>query len=228
MTARLVVLASGHGSNLQAVLDACADGRIDAGVHAVFSDRADAYALDRAESAGVDAVRIPKHADETRTGYDARLAGAVAAFTPDWVVLAGWMRLLTMNFLGCFPERVINLHPALPGEFVGLHAIEQAWRSGRARTGVMVHLVPDEGVDDGPVLATVTVPIQPRESLEALTLRVHAAEHELLITTLARLCDPRDPYRPTDLTTPPPLSDPPPPSDPSTPTPPIDREPKHA
>ena len=201
MTARLVVLASGHGSNLQAVLDACGDGRIAAQVHAVVSDRADAYALERAETAGVTALRMAKRADETRAGYDARLAEAVATFAPDWVVLAGWLRLLSMSFLREFPGRVINLHPALPGEFVGLHAIEQAWRSGHDRTGVTVHLVPDEGVDDGPVLATVIVPIHARESLDALTARVHAAEHQLLVETLIHLCQSRDPRDPLDRTT---------------------------
>ena len=97
--------------------------------------------------------------------------------------------------------RVIHLHPALPGEFVGLHAIEQAWRSGHDRAGVTVHLVPDEGVDDGPVLATVIVPIHARESLDALTARVHAAEHQLLVETLIHLCQPRDPRDPLDRTT---------------------------
>ena len=97
-----------------------------------------------------------------------------------------------MSFLGWFPERVVNLHPALPGELPGTHAIERAWHEAlageRTATGVMVHLVPDEGVDDGPVLGTTTVPIRPDDTLESLTARVHAAEHELLIATLAPLC----------------------------------------
>jgi len=188
---RLVVLASGTGTNLQAILDACADNTLPAEVVAVVSNKADSGALQRAVDAGVPHVHIPVHAGEPRAEYDARLADIVAGFDPDWIVLAGWMRLLTMSFLGWFPQMVVNLHPALPGELPGVDAIERAWheaRSGRREhTGVMVHLVPDEGVDDGPVLATTTVPIHPSDTLESLTRRVHAAEHRLLVDTLATL-----------------------------------------
>ena len=113
------------------------------------------------------------------------------ATDPDWVVLAGWMHVLSMAFLGRFPGRVVNLHPALPGCFPGAHAIDDAWaaheRGEIDRTGVMVHLVPDEGVDDGPVLGTVEVPIRPGDDRATLEARIHAAEHELLVDTLARL-----------------------------------------
>ena len=109
---------------------------------------------------------VGRNAGEARADYDARLADVVAGFGPDFVVLAGWMRILTMSFLGWFPDRVVNLHPALPGELPGTHAIERAWQEAlageRTATGVMVHLVPDEGVDDGPVLATRDRPDPPR------------------------------------------------------------------
>src|SRR4029453_7074797 len=115
-----------------------------------------------------------------------------AGFGPDVVVLAGWMRILTMSFLGWFPGMVVNLHPALPGELPGTHAIERAWQEAqggrRDRTGVMVHLVPNEGVDDGPVLATASISIHPSDTLESLTSRVHGVEHRLLVETLATLC----------------------------------------
>jgi phosphoribosylglycinamide formyltransferase-1 len=186
-----VVLASGTGSNLQAILDACSAGRLRADVVAVVSDHPDAPALDRARRAGVAAHALPRRNGEARRDYDARLAELVGDPRPDWVVLAGWMRILTMAFLGRFPGRVVNLHPALPGEHPGVRAIERAydaWRAGgRAQTGVMVHLVPDEGVDDGPVLATIEVPIHADDSLETLTTRVHAAEHSLLVETLQTL-----------------------------------------
>jgi phosphoribosylglycinamide formyltransferase 1 len=189
---RLVVLASGNGTNLQAVLDACADGTLPAAVVAVVSDRADAGALARAGRAGVPAVHVGRNPGEVRADYDARLADVVAGFGPDLVVLAGWMRILTMSFLGWFPDRVVNLHPALPGELPGTDAIERAWHEARAghrtATGVMVHLVPDEGVDAGPVLATATVPIHPDDTLEVLATRVHRTEHELLVSTLTTLC----------------------------------------
>jgi formyltetrahydrofolate-dependent phosphoribosylglycinamide formyltransferase len=189
----LVVLASGNGSNLQAVLDAARDGRIPATVVAVVSDRSDAHALARAAEAGVPSVHIGRHAHEARSDYDARLADVVAGFAPDLVVLAGWMRILTTSFLGWFPERVINLHPALPGELPGTHAIERAWHQAlageRTRTGVMIHLVPDEGVDDGPVLAVAEVPILPDDTLETLSARVHATEHRLLVDTIRTWCE---------------------------------------
>ena len=191
-TSRIVVLVSGDGSNLQAILDACTSGDLPAEVVAVVSNRADVFALQRADAAGVPAVHVGPHRDESRADYDARLADVVAGFGPDLVVLAGWMRVLTMSFLGWFPERVVNLHPARPGELPGTHAIERAWHEAlageRTETGVMVHLVPDEGVDDGPVLATATVAIRPDDTLESLTERVHATEHRLLVDTLRNLC----------------------------------------
>jgi folate-dependent phosphoribosylglycinamide formyltransferase PurN len=140
----------------------------------------------------VPAVHVGARPGEPRGDYDARLADVVSGFAPDRVVLLGWMRILTMSFLGWFPGTVVNLHPALPGELPGTRSVERAFgefeRGLRTTTGVMVHLVPDEGVDAGPVLATQTVPILPGDTLEALLERVHAAEHHLVVTTLAQLC----------------------------------------
>lgn len=190
--ARIVVMVSGSGSNLQAILDAVRGGVIDGEIVAVVSNRHDAYGLERASAAGVPAVHVGLQPDEARSDYDARLADVVSGFGPDLVVLAGWMRLLTMSFLGWFPGRVVNLHPALPGELPGTHAIERAWeqaqRGERVSTGVMVHLVPDEGVDDGPVLGSATVEIDTSSSVEAFEATMHAAEHQLLVDVLADLC----------------------------------------
>ena len=198
MTARLVVLESGKGSNLQAILDACRATHldppvepIDANVVAVVSDNADAFALERARALGIAAVTLTRIHEETRHDYDTRLAQAVQLFSPDVVVLAGFMRLLSMAFLGALNAPVVNLHPALPGTYPGLHAIERAFadarRGGVAQTGVMVHLVPDEGVDDGPVLASASVPITATDTLDTLTQRVHATEHTLLVLALRNL-----------------------------------------
>lgn len=185
---RLVVLISGNGTNLQAILDACADGTLPAQVAAVFSNKPEAYGLERARRAGVPAVAFPKQEGETRQEYDRRLAEAVAAYAPEYVILAGWMRILTMNFLARFPQRVLNLHPALPGAFPGTHAIERAyaaWRRGEIdRSGVMVHLVPDEGVDVGPVLGVEEIRFQPGETLEQFENRVHSIEHRILVSVL--------------------------------------------
>jgi phosphoribosylglycinamide formyltransferase 1 len=189
---RLVVLVSGSGSNLQAIIDACADERLPAEVVAVVSNRAEVFALQRADAAGVPAVHVGVHPGEDRSDYDARLADVVAGFDPDFVVLAGWMRILTMSFLGWFPDRVVNLHPALPGDLPGTRAIERAWDEAvagtRTTTGVMVHLVPDEGVDDGPVLGAAEIPIDVTAGFDRFTELVHATEHRLLVDTLTDLC----------------------------------------
>ena len=189
---RLVVLVSGSGTNLQAIIEACAADTLRAEVVAVVSNRPDVFAFQRADAAGVPAVHIGVHPAEARSDYDARLADVVAGFDPDLVVLAGWMRILTMSFLGWFPNRVVNLHPALPGDLPGTRAIERAWEQAvagtRVATGVMVHLVPDEGVDDGPVLATAGIDIDLAAGFDAFTDLVHRTEHELLVDALARLC----------------------------------------
>ncbi len=188
----LVVLISGHGSNLQAILDACQTGDLPARVAAVISNKRDAYGLERARLAKVPAVYHPKPKEQDRREYDAGLADLVAAYQPEWVVLAGWMRLLSNEFLRRFPNRVVNLHPALPGAFPGTEAISRAFeafqRGEISQTGVMVHLVPDEGVDSGPVLAQVIVPIFSSDTLELLEERVHHVEHQLLVNTLKSLC----------------------------------------
>jgi len=200
MTARLVVLISGNGSNLQAILDACKSGDLPATVVCVISNKADAYGLVRAKNAGVEAIHFAKQGDESRNDYDARLAELVTSKQPDYVVLAGWMRILTSSFLNHFPNRVVNLHPALPDTFPGTHSIERAFeayqRGEIQHTGIMVHLVPDEGVDNGPVLATEIVPIHKGDTLETLETRVHQTEHRILVQTLKNLLTDKVRFRP--------------------------------
>ncbi len=193
MTGRLVVLASGTGTNLQAIVDACSTNVLAADVVAVISNNCDALALQRARNAGIEAVCLEKEQGEPRRDYDTRLAAQVSQFSPDYVVLAGWMLLLSANFLDHVGCPVINLHPALPGELPGINSIEcahsEAIRGERARSGVMVHFVPDEGVDNGPVIATVEIPVSAQDSLEDFTKRVHEAEHKLLVDALIQLCN---------------------------------------
>ena len=188
---RIAILASGNGSNFQAIVDATASGRLDADVVGLITDRPDAYAVHRAEASGIPVRVVPRAVAEERKQHDTRLADTLAGLTPDLVVLAGWMRLLSMEFLGRFPGQVINLHPALPGEFPGTRAIERALeaaqRLGLRRTGVMVHYVPDEGMDDGPVIETGEVVIEDADTIETLTTRVHEAEHEVIVRALQHL-----------------------------------------
>ncbi len=189
--AKLVILISGSGSNLQAIIDAIEAGVLPAQIVCVVSNRADAFGLQRAARHHLPTALFPPRKGISRREYDEDLGQFVAGLEPDWVILAGWMRLLSMGFLRFFPNRVVNLHPALPGQFPGTHAIERALaafqRGEIAHTGIMVHLVPDEGVDDGPLLASEVVPILADDSLETLETRVHATEHRLLVETIRRL-----------------------------------------
>ncbi len=192
----IAVLASGYGSNLQAIVDAVDAGSIpNAEVCLVVSNRRDAFAIERARRAGIPVEYFPlkryRDAGRPRSDYDADLAELVASHEPDWVVLAGWMHVFTEAFLRRFPGKIVNLHPALPGQFAGTHAIERAFDAYREglieHTGLMVHLVPDEDVDAGPVILTVDIPIHPEDTIQDLQERVHAAEHEALPRALARL-----------------------------------------
>ncbi len=191
MTSRLVVLISGNGSNLQAILDASASGELNASVVSVICNKAEAYGLIRARNVGIESIYFPKLETESRQQYDSRLANYVTTRQPDYIILAGWMRILSNSFLSFFPNQVVNLHPALPETFPGTHSIERAYEAYQRKeikhTGVMVHLVPDEGVDNGPVLSAEIVPIFADDTLESLQARIHKTEHELLIKTLKEL-----------------------------------------
>ena len=196
MTARLVVLASGNGTNLQAIIDACAATidtvrQLDAKVVGVVSDKHEAFALNRAQCNNVETAVVAIKPHETRPQYDARIAQIVGAWQPHIIVLAGFMRVLSNSFLSQFPNQVINIHPALPGELPGTHAIERAFteftQGTRRETGIMVHFVPDEGVDNGPVIAQQVVPIHAADTLVTLEARMHATEHALVIDALQQL-----------------------------------------
>ena len=191
MTTRLVVLASGNGTNLQAIIDACASNQIDAQVVGVVSDKHEAFALNRAQCHNVETAVVAAKPHETRQQYDVRLAQIVGAWQPHIIVLAGFMRVLSNSFLSQFPNQVINIHPALPGQLPGVHAIERAFveftQGSRNDTGVMVHYVPDEGVDNGPVIAQQIVPIHAADTLVTLEARMHATEHALVIDALQQL-----------------------------------------
>ncbi len=196
MRSRLVVLISGNGSNLQAILDACASGGLDAVVVSVISNKSEAFGLTRARNAGIEAIHFAKLEIESRNEYDSRLANYIATKLPDYIILAGWMRILSSSFLAFFPNCVINIHPALPKTFPGTHAIERAFdafqRGEIKHTGVMVHLVPDEGVDNGPVLGTEIVRIHNDDTLKSLETRVHEVEHTLLIKTIKTILTTKD------------------------------------
>lgn len=186
---RIVVLVSGSGSNLQAILNARFD---NAHVALVISNRKAAYALERARLAGVPvrclSLKSVLDGGGTRADYEHTLAQVIRDAQPDLIVLAGWMHILGGAFVRSFADvPMINLHPALPGEFDGIHAIERAfaaWQAGAlTRSGCMVHHVVPE-VDAGPVIALCELPFEPDDTLEAFETRLHAAEHALIVDAI--------------------------------------------
>lgn len=183
---RLGVLASGGGTNLQAILDACAAGRIDARVAVVLSNVPGAGALARAEKAGVATEVLPSKGTPDRAAYDARLAERLHAHDVDLVCLAGYMRIVTPTFLRAFGPgagtrgcpRVLNIHPGLLPSFPGLHAQQQALDYGARFAGCTVHFV-DEGTDTGPIVVQAIVPVLPGDTEAALSARILEQEHRL-------------------------------------------------
>lgn len=184
MTLRVTVLASGNGSNLQALLDSTRAGKVDAQVTLVVSDRPDAVALDRARKAKVPAiVALPPEPAEKRAGYDARLRDVLVAARPDLLVLAGYMRIVGPTVLSAFPGRVVNIHPSLLPAFKGLDAVGQAHAAKVAETGCTTHLVTDD-LDGGPILLQAGLRLHPGEGVEELRRRVLRLEHLLLPRTV--------------------------------------------
>lgn len=196
---RIAVLASGAGSNLQAILDRV-HGRDGIAIVAVGSDKPDAPALARAREHGIPTAVFPLADHPDRAARDAALADWIADRDAGLVVLAGYMQLLTPAFLARFPQAVVNVHPALLPAFPGLHAVEQALAYGVRVFGVTVHFV-DEGVDTGPIILQRALELPHARTPDDVLPRLHAVEHELLpeaIRLIARgavRLDPADPRR---------------------------------
>ena len=184
--ARLVVLVSGAGTNLQALLDACQDPAYGAVVAAVGADRDGIAGLDRAESAGVPTFvhRVKDHPD--RRAWDLAIRDTVAAHEPDLVISAGFMKLLGPDFLAAFPGRIVNTHPALLPSFPGMHAARDALAYGVKVTGCTLFAV-TEGVDDGPVIAQTAVPVEAGDDEDSLHERIKVAERALLVNYVGRM-----------------------------------------
>lgn len=186
MAKRVVVLISGNGSNLQALIDAQAES--DYQIVAVVSNKASAYGLERAKQANIPtqslSLKAFKEAGKSRLDYDLAIAEIIMGYQPDLVVLAGWMLIVSSQFIDALGGKLINLHPALPNQFAGAHAIEDAFnayqRGEITHTGCMVHYVIPE-IDAGPVIAQARVDIYPDDTLETLEERMHQAEHQLIV-----------------------------------------------
>lgn len=174
---KIGVLVSGSGTNLQAILDASADG-LPVEVALVVSSRPDAYGIERARAAGVPVLALSRPDYQNPEAADERIVAALQDAGAEYVVMAGYMRKVTPVMLRAYPNRVVNLHPALLPSFKGAHAISDAFDAGVKVTGVTVHFA-NEDYDKGPIIAQEPVRVEEGMSLDALEARIHQTEHEL-------------------------------------------------
>ena len=174
----VVVLISGSGSNLQALIDSIAKDGNPARIAAVISNRADAYGLERARQAGI-ATRVLDHKQfDGREAFDAALIEAIDSFAPQLVVLAGFMRILTPGFVNHYTGRLLNIHPSLLPKHKGLHTHQRALEAGDSEHGCSVHFVTEE-LDGGPLVVQAVVPVESGDTPESLAQRVHSQEHHI-------------------------------------------------
>jgi phosphoribosylglycinamide formyltransferase 1 len=190
MTLRLGVLISGSGTNLQAIIDAAEAGTLDADIRVVVSNHASARGLDRAAKHGIDAVFVDRGAYTSVREYNAALRDEFYNRGVDWIVMAGYMRLLGKEVLDFYPNRVINLHPAILPSFAGANGIRDAFDYGVKVTGVTVHFA-NENFDEGPILAQEPVIIAEDDTVETLEAKIHATEHRLLPAALQLIAEGR-------------------------------------
>jgi phosphoribosylglycinamide formyltransferase 1 len=186
MRSRLVVLVSGAGTNLQALLDACASESYGARVVAVGADRDGTAALGRAQAAGIATFTLRVRDFPARADWDLALTAACAGFEPDLIVLAGFMKLVGAEFLAAFGGRVINTHPALLPSFPGMHGVKDALDYGVKVSGCTVFLV-DAGTDSGPIVAQAAVPVMDDDNDAVLHERIKVTERALLVGTVGRM-----------------------------------------
>ena len=186
MNRRLGVLISGRGSNLQAIIDAVAAGRLQATIAVVIANTADAGGLVRARRAGIETVVLEHTAYPSRETYDQALVAELRRCDVGLVCLAGFMRLLSGTFVEAFPNRILNIHPSLLPAFAGLHGQDQAWRHGVKIAGATVHVVTPE-LDAGPIVLQATVPVEDADDVDALHERIKVAERTMLVETVGRM-----------------------------------------
>lgn len=183
---RIVVLASGTGSNLQAVLDAVAAGELDVEIAAVGADRPGTYAVQRSAEAGVETFVVDFHNYELRADWNRALTEKVSSYRPDLVLSSGFMRIVDEHFITTFEGRYLNTHPALLPSFPGAHGVRDALAYGVKVTGCTVHIA-DAGVDTGPILAQAAVEVLDTDTEETLHERIKVQERRLLLETLSRI-----------------------------------------
>lgn len=183
---RIVVMASGSGTNLQAIIDSVENKELPLEIAAVISDKRKAFALERARKHKIKDIYVNKKEFASREEFDAHVGDIIEDLKTDYIVLAGYMRILSEPFVKKFSNKIINIHPALLPKYPGIHSIERAFQAGDKVTGVTVHFV-DEGVDTGPIIKQIEVPINEGDTLEKLEERVHKAEHKIYVEVLRLL-----------------------------------------
>lgn len=189
--ARIAVLVSGNGSNFQAIVDAIEAGLISTGeIVCLISNKADAFALERAKKHAIKSLVLDHKAYPNRQAYDAALVATLQEHQVDLVVLAGFMRLLSPVMIDAFPNRIMNIHPALLPAFPGIDAQKQAFEYGVRYTGCTVHFV-DSGTDTGPIILQAVVPVLADDTLENLTQRIHGEEHRTYVEAVRLYCEGR-------------------------------------
>lgn len=187
---RLGVMASGRGSNLQSIMEAAAAGRIKAEVVIVFSDNKDAFALERARKAGIPALHLDPRDFASKDEYETAVLKLLNEHGVQLVCLAGYMRIVGRVLLDAFPDRIINIHPALLPAFPGLHGQQQAWEYGVKYSGCTVHFV-DEGMDTGPIIIQAVVPVYDSDTEDTLAARILEQEHKIYPEAVGLIADGR-------------------------------------
>lgn len=183
---KLGILASGSGSNFEAIATAIAAQKLNAKIQVLIYNNPRAKVVERAKKFGVTSILLNHRDYSTREDLDQDLVKTFNQYDVDWVVMAGWMRIVTPVLIDAFPQKIINLHPSLLPSFPGIHAIEQALEAGVKITGCTVHLVELE-VDSGPILMQAAVPILPDDTPETLHARIQVKEHQILVGAIAQL-----------------------------------------
>ncbi|PXF63000.1 phosphoribosylglycinamide formyltransferase [Kangiella spongicola] len=191
---RIVVLISGSGSNLQALIDAAEMGGINGHIVAVISNKPDVYGLTRAQNAKIPTEVVDHTAFDGRQAFEAELSKVINRYTPDLIVLAGFMRILNSEFVQPYEGKMLNIHPSLLPKYKGLHTHRRALENGDTEHGVSVHFVTSE-LDGGPVIAQRTVKVEKSDTEQSLQAKVQQQEHQLYPEVVARFCNDRLEYK---------------------------------